>query len=195
LVDRGVELPLYRLVINDDDHTGVTAVALVDEPAIQINWQAFNSKKQLFQVTDTEKRIVSGPLMVADMKIYRRDEKRGEYNVYFDAPTIEQIVLKFFKNQYTKNVNPMHDSMLLLPDVFMFESFIVDSLKGKLAPVGFELSDGSWFGSFKVNNDEIWNDFIKTGIFKGFSVEGFFNEEPVEELDIQDIEKIAQLIS
>lgn len=183
-----MNLPIFRLVINDEDHTGVTAVALVDSPAIQLNWQAFNSKKQRFQVTDTEKRVISGPIMVADMQIYRNDEGRGEYMVYFDKPTIEQIVLKFFKNQYTKNVNPMHDSMLLLPDVFMYESFLIDSARGINTPIGWEpVSDGSWFGSFKVNNDDIWNHFVKTGQFKGFSVEGFFNEEPVGSLTEQEV--------
>ena len=76
-----MSLPLYRLVINDEDHTGVTAVALVDEPAIQINWQAFNAQKPYkFTVLSQEKRIIAGPLMVAYMQIYRNDEKRGEYS-------------------------------------------------------------------------------------------------------------------
>ena len=187
--------PVYRLVIQDDDHTGVTAVALVDEPAIQINWQAFKAKKQLFQIQNEEKRVISGPLMVADMLIPRRDE-RGEYDVFFDSPTIEQIVLKFFKNKYTTNVNPMHDSMLLLPDVFMYESFIINSAKGINAPLGFDvLPDGSWFGSFKINNDDVWTNFIKTGEFKGFSVEGFFNEEVVKDLTDKEIAQVAQIIS
>ena len=188
-------LPLYRLVINDDDHTGVTAIALVDEPAIQINWQAF-AKQQRFQTVNPEKRVISGPLMVAGMKIYRSDS-RGEYEVLFEDSTIEQIVLKFFKNQYTKNVNPMHDSMLLLPDIFMFESFIINSARGINTPAGFDaLPDGSWFGSFKVLNDEIWNEFVKTGVFKGFSVEGFFNEEPITmELTEEEINVLGQIIS
>jgi hypothetical protein len=40
---------------------------------------------------------------------------------------------------------------------------------------GFEdVKEGSWFGSFKVENEEVWN-MIKDGKVKGFSVEGIFN--------------------
>ena len=31
---------------------------------------------------------------------------------------------------------------------------------------------GTWMGSVKVDNDEIWNDYVKTGKVKGFSIEG-----------------------
>ncbi len=88
-----MELPLYKLVISDDDsdETGVTAVALVDKPAIEMNWQAF-TKHQIFKTVNPEKRIISGPLMVADQKIYRKDDQLGEYNVMFDAPTILEIL-------------------------------------------------------------------------------------------------------
>lgn len=175
-------LPTYKLVINEEDHTGVTAVALVDNPAIEINWQSFSAQKPLkFETVSQEQRIIAGPLMVADMLIYRSD-KRGEYNVYFDAQTITQIVDKFHKNQYEKNVNPMHESMLILPDIYMRSDFQINSKMGILTPKGFPtLSDGSWFGMFKVNNDEVWNDYIKTGTFRGFSVEGFFDEIPITE--------------
>lgn len=191
-----MSLPLYRLVINDEDHTGVTAVALVDEPAIQINWQAFNANKPYkFETVSAEKRIIAGPLMVADMQIYRRDDKRGEYFVYFDRSTITQIRDKFHRNQYQQNVNPMHESMLLLPDIYMVSDFEIDRARGINPPIGFEtLSDGSWFGEFKVRNDEVWNDWIKTGQFKGFSVEGFFNEELVRDLTDQEIAAILGAI-
>ena len=43
---------------------------------------------------------------------------------------------------------------------------------------GFEdVPDGSWFGSFKVDNEEVWQ-MIKDGKVKGFSVEGLFNYKP-----------------
>lgn len=190
------KLPLYRLVINPDDHTGVTGVALVDRPAIEINWQAFEAKKPFkFEAINSEKRIIAGPLMLANVPIYRQDEKRGEYEVIFYPEDIEQIVEKYHKNQFEHTVNPMHESMLVLPDIFLISDFRIDSVRGFNSPMGYSLPDGSWFGMFKVNNEQVWNDFIKTGIFKGFSVEGFFNEEPVEALTDQEAQGIAQIIS
>lgn len=175
-----MELPLYKLVINEDDETGVTAVALVDKPAIEVNWMAFNEQKPFkFETVNAEKRIIAGALMLADTPIYRRTEAKGEFNVIFEKPTIEQIVTKYHKNSFEKNVNPMHESMMILPDIFMISDFIINRDMGYMPPKGFEnLPDGSWFGQFKVNNDLVWNDYIKTGIFQGFSVEGFFDEVP-----------------
>ncbi len=177
-----MKLPLYKLVINEDDQdaTGVMAIALVDSPAIEMNWLTF-SKSETFKAKDLEKRIISGPLMVAGQKIYRKDDQIGEYEVLFDSETISKIVQKFFRNGNTDSINLMHNSNEKVKGVYMIESFIIDKKRGINTPTGFDdLPDGSWFGSFKVDNDELWNEYIKTGVFKGFSVEGFFNNIPVE---------------
>jgi len=36
---------------------------------------------------------------------------------------------------------------------------------------------GTWMVSMKVNNDEVWNDYVKTGKVKGFSIEGYFTDK------------------
>ena len=70
---------------------------------------------------------------------------------------------------------------MLAEGVYLIESFIIDSMRGIKAPEGFEdLPDGSWFISCKVDNEAIWNDYIKSGKFKGFSVEGLFTDRKVE---------------
>lgn len=89
-----MKLPIYNLEINEEDQeTGVNFVALVDSPAIERNWVAFN-KQQTF-IANQEKQIVSGPLMVADLPIYRQDAILGEYYAVFTKDTIEKIVNKF----------------------------------------------------------------------------------------------------
>jgi hypothetical protein len=197
------QLPLYYLEINENDETGVDFVAFVDKPAIEVNWQAFNKQEEpkefKFKTMDEERRIVSGALMLADTPIYRRDDKKGEYNVVFTKDVIEKIVNKFFKQGNQSNVNAMHDKNLTIEGVYMFESFLIDESRGIKAPVGFEdLPQGSWFGSFKVDNDEAWNDYIKTGIFKGFSVEGIFDEVPARDVKAETlaiIEKLEKLLT
>jgi hypothetical protein len=72
----------------------------------------------------------------------------------------------------------------------MYESFIVDSQRGIRPPMGFEdAPEGSWFGSYKVDNEDVWNNFIKTGEFKGFSVEGVFDLVPEGDAKEKDIMK------
>lgn len=187
------KLPIYKLVINDEaDETGVDFVALVDQPAIQIAWHKFDHVKPFeFKVESDEKQIVSGPLMVADMPIYRRDSS-GEYYAVFDANTIEQIVLKFSKNKAQNNVNLMHNNERIVDGVFMFESFIIDRKRGIMPPIGFEeLTDGSWFGSYKIENKDVWS-MVKEGTFQGFSVEGVFGQVKVDEQPQNEIEQLIE---
>ena len=167
-------LPIYRFVVSEDDEAQLDAIAFVDEPAIEMNWQAFNSRQYLFKA-DNEKRIISGPLMVADLPIYRRTEE-GEYYGLFKAEDIYNLRNKFFKQGKSNLVNEMHDSNKMIDGVYMVESFLIDTERGINTPLGFDtLPNGSWFISCKVENGKVWEDFIKTGLFTGFSVEGNFD--------------------
>ena len=170
-----MDLPVYLLDISEDmnDDAEVDYVALVDRPAIQKNWNAFKNQ-QRFEVVSEDKRIISGPLMLADVPIFRSDSTYGDYYVVFSKDTIFKIAQKFFKRGYQSNVNLMHSPNAQVDGVTMFESFITDESRGILPMKGFEdAPDGSWFGSFKVDNEGVWND-VKDGKFKGFSVEGLF---------------------
>lgn len=150
-----------------------------------------------FQIISEDEHIISGPLMLADELIYRDNEKFGEHYVKFSADTIKEIAIKFAKRKYQNNVNLMHDPTQIVDGVTMFESFIVDKKRGVLPMAGFEdVADGSWFGSFYVENPDVWNQ-VKSGELRGFSVEGLFDyEEPKKQLspEEQALKKIAELL-
>lgn len=176
-------LPYYRATINPDPASDmeVNFIGLVDKPAIERNFQAFNAaiKKIMFSING-EKRIIAGPAMIADMPIYRKDDQLGEYYVVFDKQAIRSIVEKFSAKGYLKNFNLFHNPQHKVNDVTIFNSFISDKDLGVAPMVGFEdLADGSWFISAKVNNQSVW-DAVKAGTIKGFSVEGLFNYEPAK---------------
>lgn len=176
-----MDLPIYEMKINpsEDSDIEVMAVALVDKPAIERNFMMFKSQLLNFAI-DNDKRIISGPAMVADVPIYRKDEG-GEYNVFFSAATIKEIALKFAKKGYAKKLNLFHDPALPADGVAIFNSFVSDKSMGILPMAGFEdLPDGSWFISAKVENEEIWKR-IKAGEVRGFSVEGNFSFDRSEQ--------------
>lgn len=193
-----MDLPLYMLEISDDvnDDAEVSFVSLVDRPAIKKNWNAFKDV-QKFQIVSEDKRIISGPIMLADSPIYRRDDVYGEYYVAFSKDTIVKIVQKFFKKRYQSNINLEHSQDFQVDGVTMFESFISDEARGIMPMKGFEDAPwGSWFGSMYVENDKVWNE-IKDGTFKGFSVEGIFNYLPntkKEDVIMNEIFKILESI-
>lgn len=138
-------------------------------------------EKKSFSFKTTDKQIISGPAMIPDKPIYRRGKNDEEYNVVFSKSTIQKIVERYFKNQYGNNFNLQHKQNMLADGVYLIESFIIDSSRGIKTPEGFEdLPDGTWFISCKVDNEAIWNEYIKSGKFKGFSVEGLFTDRRIE---------------
>lgn len=177
-----MELPVYKIIVNEDDDTGVEFVSLVDRPAIQKDFMLFNQQqKQGYSIQDEEKRIVTGPAMLSDFPIYRWDDVRGEYYVTFDAPTIWTIAKKFVRKNFYKAVNTDHETPVD-SGVHMIESYFIDRERGVMPPKGYEdAKDGSWFLTYLVDNDELWAK-VKAGEWKGFSVEGFFDMEEQDEV-------------
>ena len=191
-----MKLPVYELMISDDfsDDAEVNFVALVDKPAVQRNWNAFKEKIN-FQIISEDKRIISGLLMLSDTPIFRSDAANGDYYVTFSKDTIFKIAQRFFKKGYQANVNLMHDASMQVDGVTMFESFISDKSRGIIPMKGFEdAPDGSWFGSFKVDNEQVWK-MIKEGKVMGFSVEGVFEYQKINSRDEQLMRQIKQILS
>ena len=170
-----MDLPFIEFKLSEDVE-GLQAIALVDRPAIGLNYQAFEHHK--FEVINEEKRIVMGAAMIPNLPIYRRDE-RGEYFAIFKKETIKALVQKFFKESKQGSFNEQHDQFKILDGVYIYQSFITDEELGISAPRGFEnIADGTWFIAAKVENDEAWEKVKENGLLKGFSVEGVFDLEP-----------------
>lgn len=151
--------------------------------------------KMSFKIMNEEKRIISGPMMLADELIYRNNEKMGEHYVKFSADTIKAIAIKFAKRKYNNRVNLMHDPNQKVKGVTMFESWLVDKERGIMPMKGFEgVADGSWFASFYVENNDVWNA-VKRGEYKGFSVEGMFEYDQPMTAEENALKKIAELLS
>ena len=137
--------------------------------------------RQAYSVQSEEKRIVTGPAMLADLPIYRYDDIRGEYYVTFDADTIWKIAKKFVRNDAYKAVNTDHANPVK-EGVHMIESYFIDRKRGVMPPTGYEdAKDGSWFLTYLIDNQEIWAK-VKDGEWKGFSVEGLFDMEEQDEV-------------
>ena len=172
-------IPVFNAII-DSEAEGMTCISLVDEPAVESLFTAFDAKKVAvrYSVENEEKRLILGVIMRADFPIYRRDEKAGEFYVVYSAETIREMAQKYLAEDRANLLNLMHQGDPDVKDVEMVQWFIKDSAKG-VAPEGFDdIKDGSLFAEFHVLNDDIWAA-IKDGTYKGFSLEGLFTMEPM----------------
>ena len=177
-----MELPIYKLLITDDEDIEVNYVAIVDSPATQSYAAYFSAIPETiehsFQVIDEARNIVGGYLMIADRPIKRVDKKGKEYFVVLDAENIDKAMIKFYEKGYQNNVNISHDKARKVEGMTLYQHFIINREMGVKAPKGFETEkDGSSFGFFKVKNKEVM-DLVKSNKF-GFSIEGMFKQEPV----------------
>ena len=168
------KIPVYEAKIVNFTQ-GIINVSLVDAPAVERNFLAFNKEvKEAFKVEDEEQRIIYGPIMRADFLIYRRSDEMGEYYITYSKETIKEMAEKWLSDGRQNNINLMHVDGTNVQGVNMREVFIKDSANG-LDPKGFEdVEDGSLFAKFHVENDDVW-EAVKDGTFKGFSLEGWFD--------------------
>jgi hypothetical protein len=190
-----MELPIIELTLEDLEQ-GVDATALVENPAIQRNWMAFKEHKSYeFKTHNEDKRILAGALMVADFPMYRNMNGK-EFFVKFSSETIEQLADRMVLNNKLTAFNFEHDAKKELADMHIQQFFIINTELGVNTPIGFEeLPNGSLFAFVKVNNEQVWNDYVKTGIVKGFSIEGNFatKEEFSEQQIINELEQINKI--
>jgi hypothetical protein len=192
-----MDLPLFELQISDDESSAleVNYVALVEKPAIEKNFLSFGDQRLSFAVNE-DRRIISGPAMLADVPIFRKAEGSiPDHMVVFKAATIYEIAQKFFLKGFNQNFNLMHDENQIVEGVSVFESFIVDSTRGIQPMKGYEdASDGSWFMSATVKDDAVWEK-IKSGEVKGFSVEGLFKYKKAALSSEEAFEKIKSILN
>ena len=150
------------------------------------------NNKQHFQA-DVEKKIVLGPAMIPDMKIFRKDKKGDPYYVFFSAETIKMIAEKYMKNKYLDNNDMMHDGQAV-PDVYVTESWIKEDDNDKSVKYGYgDLPIGTWFVAMKVKNDAIWAK-VKDHQLNGFSVSGFFEEVAAFHREEAFLKELAEIL-
>jgi hypothetical protein len=163
---------IIELVI-DGELGGINAVSVVDKPAIESNFVAL--KENVIEVrlaeVDAEKRIITGAALIPNKQIYRKT-KDDEYYIYFSENTVRKASELFFKNGNQSNVTFNHESDL--KGMTVVESWIVDNVDmDKSRTFGLNVPKGTWMITMKVENDQTWND-IKSGLVKGYSIEGNF---------------------
>ena len=187
---------IIELIIDEKDSlSGIDAVSVVENPAIEENFIALSKHEVELKEVDTEKKILMGAALVPNKQIYRRDKNNEEYYIFFSKDTIRRASELFLMNSNQNNTTYEHNEKL--KGLTVVESWIIEDLEhDKSKKYGFSLPVGTWMISMKVNNEDVWAK-VKDGSVKGFSIEGYFADKLemslVSEEDLL-IEQIKQII-
>ena len=179
-------MKIIELVLDEEQEgSGIEAISIVESPAIEEDFIALKSDEIKLAEISKDKKLLMGALLVPNKPIYRKSDKE-EYYIYFSKDTILKASQLYLKNGNQNNSTLEHQHQL--SGLTLVESWIVESeTQDKSRLYNLNVPVGSWMGTVKVNNDEVWNEYVKTNKVKGFSIEGYFadkmenKKEPVEE--------------
>ena len=166
---------IVELVIDEnDDVSGIEAISVVESPAIEEDFIALKNQEFKLAEVDKEKRILMGAALVPNKPIYRRSGE-DEYYIYFSKETVRKASELFFIRGNQNNSTLEHN--MPLTGLTAVESWIVEGEKDKTRHYNLDVPIGTWMVSMKVHNDDVWNNYVKTGKVKGFSIEGYFADK------------------
>jgi hypothetical protein len=168
-------MKLYELLIDENDLllSGVHALSIVENPAIQSDFIALGDQKPvLLAEVNKDKQILMGAALIPNKPIYRKDGDE-EYYVYFSKETIAKTAEAFFRNNNQNNATLEHAEVL--DNMTVFESWIVEDPEfDKSKKYGLEVPAGTWMVSMKVDDKDVWDNYVKDNKVFGFSIEGKF---------------------
>jgi hypothetical protein len=190
------ELELRRIRFRDDEGNLIgcfTTVSIVDEPAIELEYQLFNKQEvntHKFEIVSDEKMEICGPVLVPDMPILRIDQKTDKpYNVIFTKEDIIDARDIYFRTANHNQVNFQHKSDNYTNKIGLVEAWtVIDKAKDKANALKFDMSKiplGTLFMTYKVLDRGLWED-LKGSNFKGFSVEIGAYEQKIENKNFSD---------
>jgi hypothetical protein len=176
---------IIELIIDEENEiSGIEAISVVENPAIEEDFIALKEHKDIkLAEVDAEQRILMGPALIPNKKIFRKGEE-DDYYIYFSEDTVRKASELFFIK--SKHQNSTFEHSFELSDMSVVESWLIEDPKNdKASAYGFDLPKGTWMVSMKVLNDDVWKA-VKEGEVKGFSIEGYFAdglERPKESVE------------
>ena len=169
----------YRAKFNPE-LKGVFGISLVSQPAMEGDFLTFSKQEEVkFTSIDEDKRILMGLVLEPNKLIYR-NQGGEEFNVVFLEDDIRDVAYNF-QQQGNQSNSTIDHSNNKIEGVTFVETWTVENPEiDKSAIHGFNYPKGSWMAMMKVDNDEVWNDYVKTGKVKGFSIDALMQFEELK---------------
>ena len=154
-------------------------VDLVAKPAHGVEAVSMAEEDVFMSAIDDEKRLVIGPVLIPNKKIPRK----GGRMAVFKKKEITKIMNNFVSNHNNGEMNVHHKYKV--GDCPMVRNWQVDRKNGIMAGYGFDsgdqkVPDGTWMGGMFVGDDDVWQNDVKSGEVRGFSIKGKLKAESVQ---------------
>ena len=189
-------MKVYQITRNDNS-PNVFGISLVATPAMESNYvmlskdrtdnltieEKIDLSKQndvKFSKISEEKRLLMGLVLEPNKLIYRYDQQtQEEYYITVSAETILELQQDYIKKSNQNYSTLEHDGKELEGISFTEHWIVEDSKIDKSALHGLSFKKGSWVTVAKIDNENLWNDYIKTGNVMGFSIDAMVHLEEI----------------
>ena len=171
-------MEIIELVIDENEEfSGIDAISVVSAPAIEEDFIALKNQEQIrLAEISKEKRLLMGAALIPDKPIYRKNGDH-EFYIYFSKETVAKASQMFLKAGNQGKATMEHTDEKLEGMTIVESWLIEDEVHDKSRKYGLNMPVGTWMVAMKVDNDDIWNNYVKEGKVKGFSIEGFFADK------------------
>lgn len=178
-----------------EDEIGVFNIALVSSPANMTEMIHFSKDEKVqWKMASEEKRILVAPVLIPDQKVYRNNIQGQSGYVFASALTIEKLQQNFSKQQYGNTSNLEHQ--IPINGVYVSETWLIENPDNdKANALGFKLPKGTWMVAMKVDNQDVWDNYVKTNEVTGFSMEAILSAKKItnKEKEIKMSEEINEI--
>ena len=189
------------------DAPNVFGISLVGTPAMESNYvkmskenttelsevekiELSNQNDLQLKVQDKEKRLLMGLVLEPNKLIYRYDQQtKEEYYITVNEETIVELAHDFIKNANQSYSTIEHDGKELDGVTFVENWIVEDSKVDKSALYGLSFKKGSWVTVAKIDNETLWNDYVKNGVVQGFSIDAMVS---LEEVNLNKHEQMSE---
>ena len=168
-------MQIIELIIDETEEvSGIEAISIVSAPAIEEGFIALKNEAQVrLAEVDKDKRLLIGAALIPDKTIYRKTGDE-EFYIYFSKATVAKASQMYLQAGNQGQATLEHASEKL-EGMNIVESWLIeDEVHDKSRKYGLNLPLGSWMITMKVDNDEMWNNYVKKNLVSGFSIEGYF---------------------
>jgi len=169
---------IIELIIDEnEEYSGIDAISVVESPAIEEDFIALKNQEQIrLAEISKEKRLLLGAALIPEKPIYRKSGDH-EFYIYFSKETVAKASQMFLKAGNQSKATMEHNDQKL-DGMTIVESWLIeDEVHDKSRKYGLDMPLGTWMVAMKVDNDDIWNNYVKEGKVKGFSIEGYFADK------------------